>query len=168
MSTSKQVDITSMRPRFVINGRGRVVQALLSIVDYEALLSYVRLLEDRADHNTENDIPENRFAFYVPRKGAYAIAVWHPTEQRITVLKGSSVAGYVAGSLYPKYFNLRSKLIEDGTIKNQDGRLTFSCDHTFNNPSIAASIIAGNQRNGYDAWENSNRKSLKMLGFQKQ
>ena len=46
-------------------------------------------------------------------------------------------------------------------------QVIFTADQLFNSPSLAASLVAGNNRSGLDAWQNSAGYTLKQSGFGK-
>ena len=64
---------------------------------------------------------------------------------------------------HPYIVSLRKKLIQDGTLVETNGVLTFSKDVEFGSPSAAAAVIHGGGANGLTAWKDSNGKSLKEI-----
>ncbi len=59
------------------------------------------------------------------------------------------------------YLKNRLKLIEDGILKESEGKLFFTTDYEFNSPSHAATVIAGRNTNGRDAWKDNSGKTIK-------
>ncbi len=64
---------------------------------------------------------------------------------------------------HPYIVALRKKLIQDGTLVETNGVLTFTKDMEFGSPSAAAAVIHGGGANGLTAWKDANGKSLKDL-----
>jgi len=57
----------------------------------------------------------------------------------------------------------RQILLDKGVLVKRDNCLTFSRDHEFTSPSLAAAIIRGGSSNGLTAWKTKEGKSLKEL-----
>ncbi|MCV5409928.1 DUF4357 domain-containing protein, partial [Escherichia coli] len=84
------------------------------------------------------------------------------------VLAGSTANGEDAASLREAVIELRHELLEKGVIvPRSQGGFVFTADQLFNSPSLAASLVAGNNRSGLDAWQNSAGYTLKQSGFGK-
>ena len=66
------------------------------------------------------------------------------------VLQGSSVNTALAGSLRPAVVELCTQLQAKGVLVSEGARLRFVADQVFHSPSLAASLIAGNNRSGLD------------------
>ena len=64
---------------------------------------------------------------------------------------------------HPYIVALRKKLIQDETLVEVNGVLTFTKDVEFGSPSAAAAVIHGGGANGLTAWKDANGKSLKDL-----
>ena len=63
---------------------------------------------------------------------------------------------------------LRQELLGKGILApRSEGGFVFTADQLFNSPSLAASLVAGNNRSGLDAWQNSAGYTLKRSGFGK-
>jgi hypothetical protein len=106
-------------------------------------------------------------SFRLPRKRVSARGQWLPMKREIRVLKGSTVASVVAVSMRPENVKLRNRLLETGVIVKQDGELQFARDYPFQNASAAASVVAGNCRNGFESWRDSKGRTLQQLGFKR-
>ena len=52
------------------------------------------------------------------------------------------------------------KLLEDGVLKEQQGKLRFAKDYLFKSPSSAASAVLGGSANGWITWKNSAGQTL--------
>jgi len=59
--------------------------------------------------------------------------------------------------------DLRSNLIDEGTLSENAGFLVFTKDAEFNSPSQAASVIHGGSANGLTAWKDQNGRTLKQI-----
>lgn len=87
------------------------------------------------------------------------------TPNGIVVLSGSEAVPQERDSAknYPSVLSQRNKLIEDGDLVVQDGKLVFTRDVEFSSPSAAAAVIHGGNANGLTAWKNKQGKTLKAL-----
>ena len=87
------------------------------------------------------------------------------TPNGIVVLSGSEAVLQERDSAknYPSVLSQRNKLIEDGELVVQDGKLVFTKDVEFSSPSAAAAVIHGGNANGLTAWKNQQGKTLKAL-----
>ena len=84
------------------------------------------------------------------------------------VQAGSTANGEDAASLREAVIELRLELLEKGIIvPRSQGGFVFTADQLFNSPSLAASLVAGNNRSGLDAWSNQEGFTLKQSGFGK-
>jgi hypothetical protein len=57
----------------------------------------------------------------------------------------------------------RAKMVEDGIIKEQNGRLVFDENFNFNSPSGASCILAGRHTNGWLDWKTADGKTLREM-----
>jgi len=87
------------------------------------------------------------------------------TPNGIVVLKGSQAVLQERASAkkWPSVLAQRERLIEDGTLIQNDGAYVFSKDVEFSSPSSAAATIHGGSANGLTAWVNSSGVQLKGL-----
>lgn len=81
------------------------------------------------------------------------------------VYKGSQALLDVRPSAhkYPYVVNLRQKLIEEGALIAENGKLVFTQDTEFPSPSSAATVIHGGTANGLTAWKNKFGQTLKEV-----
>ena len=81
------------------------------------------------------------------------------------VLKGSEAVQKERASTekWPQARNLRSKLLEEGSLSQQADRLAFTTDVEFTSPSAAATVITGGNANGLTTWRDSTGKTLKEI-----
>ena len=84
----------------------------------------------------------------------------HETNSGFLVL-ADSIARIDTVPSMDTYLKTRPKLIDDGILKETEGKLIFTTDYEFNSPSHAASVIAGRNTNGRDSWKDSSGKTLK-------
>lgn len=78
------------------------------------------------------------------------------------MLKGSRVSDHTVLSFETRdkcYFQLRNRLIEDGTIVDA----VFQADYEFSSPSAASAVVLGHTSNGNVDWKSSDRTPLKTL-----
>ena len=81
----------------------------------------------------------------------------------IVVLQGTELSPKVNDSLAEGYRKLRQQLLDNGTIAEDNGQLTFTRDQLFTSPSQAAAIIVGYPINGRTHWLNAQGLSIKEL-----
>jgi len=87
------------------------------------------------------------------------------TPNGIVVLKGSQAVLQERDSAkkWPSVMVQRNKLIEEGSLVEENGAYVFTKDIEFSSPSSAAATIHGGSANGLTAWVNSNGVQLKDL-----
>jgi hypothetical protein len=105
-------------------------------------------------------IPNNDFVFYCVEPSNGADARGYVSDSGFVVVKGSRVSEEVAVPIFSRgHIFLRQDLVENGTIKNR----IFDCDHEFNSPSAASSVVLGRPSSGDDDWKDSDGRSLKQI-----
>lgn len=77
------------------------------------------------------------------------------------VMAKSEISGSVADSFRCKAQEVRDALIMKKIIKKKNDSYIFTQDYTFNSASLAACVIAGNNRSGAEAWKTFDGKPLK-------
>ncbi len=83
------------------------------------------------------------------------------TPEGMTVLAGSKARAEVAPNFASKpAFQTRKKLIESGILKLDGTHLLFTENFTFTTPSAAATMVVGNNVNGWEAWLTEDGKDL--------
>lgn len=95
-----------------------------------------------------------------------AIARGRRTEGGFVVFKDSMAVlaeRPSAETQHPFIVALRKKLVQDGTLIENDGYLLFTKDVEFGSPSAAAAVVHGGGANGLTAWKDANGKTLKEL-----
>jgi hypothetical protein len=96
-------------------------------------------------------------------KGLKATGRLTPTG--FVVLKGSQAVLRERASAhqYPYTIASRLRLIEEGTLVEDGGHLTFIRDAEFTSPSAAATVVHGGSANGLLAWKTQDGKTLKEI-----
>lgn len=83
------------------------------------------------------------------------------TTEGMAVLKGSKARAATTDSFKAKpSFQTRQKLIDAGVLELVGEHLVFTQDYPFSSPSTAASIVIGNNTNGWLAWKNDAGQTL--------
>ncbi|MFC3914471.1 DUF4357 domain-containing protein [Pseudaeromonas sharmana] len=146
---------------FIVDHKGNRQAAVVPIDIFDELMALQKALA--------SSTPGERERYYFSVKGAEATG--YPVGQRqkpgFVVLAGSRVNGEQAGSLREPVIELREQLLGKGVLQADASGYVFLQDQLFNSPSLAASLIAGNNRSGLDAWRNQDGFTLKESGFGK-
>lgn len=88
----------------------------------------------------------------------------HFGDAGFVVLKGSICSKDITPHAKEAPFaRKRSRMIEDGIIKAENGRLVFAEDFNFYSPSGASCVLSGRHTNGWIDWKNAEGKSLKEV-----
>lgn len=89
----------------------------------------------------------------------------HLAPNGFVVLKGSQAVTTERASAHkwPWALNMRQRLKEDGTLKEENGFLGFTKDAEFTSPSSAAAVIHGGHANGLTAWKDKTGRTLKEI-----
>ena len=83
------------------------------------------------------------------------------TEEGFVVLKGSTGRAETVPSFEKHGYNrVRERLLEQGVLSQQDGRIRFERDHLFSSPSGAAACITGRTANGMVEWKDVDGQTL--------
>ena len=92
-------------------------------------------------------------------------ATGHVTPTGFVVVKGSQAVLNERASAknYPYTLATREKLIEDGTLVEDEGHLKFTRDAEFRIPSAAATVVHGGHANGLLVWKSKSGTTLKEL-----
>ncbi len=96
---------------------------------------------------------------HVETKGVKAHG--YETEDGFVVLKDSESSVEEAPSMQEKAKVVRNELKQQGVLIQQNGKLRFTQNYSFNSPSLAASVVAANNCNGRDMWRDETGKTLK-------
>ncbi len=93
-------------------------------------------------------------------KGKNAQAVGEPVEGGFVVREGSTARKEVVPSAVDFMTPVRSQLLADGVVIEEDGKLRFTKDHVFDSPSGAAAAVLGRSSNGWVAWKLADGRTL--------
>jgi hypothetical protein len=102
--------------------------------------------------------PEREIVFQCQRSGADARGVLN--DDGFVVLAGSKALAQEQQSVSRGTRELRAKLLEDGTVVEEGGRLVFQQDYPFSSPSSAAAFVVGANANGWVEWRDTARRTL--------
>jgi len=134
------------------------IRLILGVLGYPILDPVIAPSNTNAARPISTDVEESvlnrEFVFSGPSFTARA----RITDEGFVILKGSSAAPeFRAGDV--GYRMLRERLIEEGALKQSDGKLVFTRDVVTSSSSQAATIVAGGNRSGPGSWK-SDGKSL--------
>lgn len=146
---------------FLVDAQGNRVAAVVPIAIYDDLMTLQRALSSSKPGDKE------LYQFMVKDAQAQGYPVGKPQKPGFMVLKGSTATLEQADSLRQPVIELRQSLLSQGILVKMPDGYVFTADHLFNSPSLAASLIAGNNRSGLDAWSNEAGFTLKQSGFGK-
>lgn len=147
---------------FVVNSDNVKTHAIVPIELFQELQS----LKNFFNEDLNLDEKEN---FYFSVKGISAIGfpIGKKNRPSFMLLEGSLIAYHYANSLRGPVRELRDNLINSQKLildeKHNCYRLTEN--YLFSSASFAASLVAGNNRNGLDVWETKDGYTLKNLGY---
>jgi len=96
-------------------------------------------------------------------KGKDAIAEGELTDDGLLVYKGGKCTLKETPTAGKWIIGMRTRLIEDEVLKEEDGLLVFQIDHIFSSPSAAAGTILARRANGWKDWKNKEGKTLDEL-----
>lgn len=146
---------------FIVDNQGNRVAAVVPIDIYDDLMTLQKALVSTK--------PGERELYHFLVKDAQAKG--YPVGQRhkpgFMVTKGSTASLEQAESLRKAVIDLRNNLLVKGVLVRSDNCYLFTEDYLFNSPSLAASLVAGNNRSGLDAWSNDSGFTLKQSGYGK-
>lgn len=146
--------------QFIIDVQGEKQAAIMPIDMYRELQALRNACEQTAN-TTQKEL--YRFAANGAIAQGYPIGAIH--KPQFHVLAGSSVNLEGAHSLRAAVCQLRHELVQKHILLLDGNYCFFAKDYIFNSPSLAASLIAGNNRSGLDAWTNAQGFSLKQSGY---
>ena len=96
-------------------------------------------------------------------KGKDAIAEGELTDDGFLVHKGGKCTKLLTKTAGPWVTRLRSRLIDDETLKEENGQYVFQTDHIFSSVSAAAATVLARRANGWKEWKDQNGKTLDEL-----
>jgi len=86
-------------------------------------------------------------------KGKDAEAIGEPVDGGFVVRKGAIARKEIVPSATDYVTPLRSQLLSEGVLVEEDGKLRFTKDHVFDSPSGAAATVLGTIANGWITWK---------------
>jgi len=146
---------------FIVDNQGNRIAAVVPIDIYDDLMTLQKALVSNKPGDREH------YQFLVKDAQAKGYPVGQRHKPGFMVTKGSTASFEQAGSLRQAVIDLRNNLLVKGVLVRSDNCYLFTEDHLFNSPSLAASLIAGNNRSGLDAWSNDSGFTLKQSGYGK-
>ena len=100
--------------------------------------------------------------FYCTKSDADGRGIY--TNEGFVVFKGSSGRTQMVESIKGKAAGrARQKLVDNGIMLEENGRLVFQRDHLFSSPSSAAVALMGRSANGWIAWKHQDGRTLDEL-----
>lgn len=103
----------------------------------------------------------NSVVLKIEAKGV--VARGYESANGFTVKKGSEFVAHEVPSAQRFLVALRKSLVENGTVKAENGKLVFVQDYEFDSPSSAAGVVLGRSSNGRVEWKTVTGKTLKDL-----
>lgn len=95
---------------------------------------------------------------YLNTSTVNAHAIFH-SPNKIEVLSGSTFE-YIE---YDKHEDLFNELVEDGYIRQKNGKFTFEKNYEFTSSSTPAALMLGGSRNGWEYWKLKNGDPLSIV-----
>ena len=130
------------------------IRLILPVMGFRFLISSVAKPNEE---KTKNNID----LFQIKTKSFKAFL--YETDQGFVVTKGSEAKKGMSKSTSDNYIRLRAKLIESGTLIENNGQLEFIEDTIFTSLSAASNMVLGRQSAGPLEWINKDGKSFKDL-----
>ncbi|RLC29132.1 GIY-YIG nuclease family protein [Candidatus Woesebacteria bacterium] len=164
---SKLYDIAKAAKRYTITNASTPTCPVISESEQAVMAEFIsnlRVLINTLGYKVLEplaDVTERQRDLYFIKaaRGANGKAV--ATNEGIVVIKGSEIATSTVPSMTSSFINLRQKMIEQGVIKKNNGKLIFTKDFLFSSPSTAATIVLGRNANGRIEWKDKKGKTLK-------
>lgn len=145
------------------NTFGNTILKESQVASMEEFIDNIRILTNTLGYKLLVPAPQvTDGTRYLYCKGSNGEAKGFQSANGFTVLKDSRLSDHTVPSFETHnkgYFQLRNRLIENGTIING----VFQIDYEFHNPSEASSVILGKSSNGKDDWKSSDGTKLKDL-----
>lgn len=113
---------------------------------------------DRPSVQDEISVTDSGEVFHCRGKDADATGAF--AEGGFIVRKGSLARPDTVPCAKETVEPIRQKLVDDGILNREGGKLRFAHDHTFRSVSGAASVVLGRPADGWIEWEDKNGKSL--------
>jgi hypothetical protein len=128
----------------------------------QEMLSLLPVLGIKAFEEVEA-APSSRLKFVM--QGVDFSGVGYESSEGFIVKKGSQARSHITDAMKKHgvgYARLRDHLIEEDILVAEGEHLVFTVDYEFRAASAAASILAGNNKNGRESWKDETGKMLKQ------
>lgn len=156
--------------RFEIENSSMPAKAALSEADQaevEEFLEHTKLIVHLLGYRLFQpaqgpDDESQRELFYI-KAARNADATGYLTDEGFVVRKGSIATPDTTPSLKTRnlgYYNLRTRLVDEGVLVPQGDLLVFSRDYVFSSPSAAAATVMGRAANGRTEWKTAKGVTL--------
>ena len=106
-------------------------------------------------------ITKIRLRLYIKTKGVTASG--YEVGKRFVVLQGSQASMGEIPQNYEKAKLEQPKLLLNGILQEENGVYVFTQDYEFDSPTLAASIILAEWKNGLEEWKDEDGRTLKAL-----
>ncbi len=155
-------DVLDDRVCFLTDSKGTRTHAVLPISVYDELLGLRQLLNESKNLNSRED-----YFFSVKGVNASGFPLGKRTSPGFMLNKGSMVSIRHAPSLRQPVIDVKNDLIMRKilVINTKLNCYELKESYLLTSPSFAASLVAGNTRNGLDVWTNQEGFSLKDSGY---
>lgn len=155
-------DILDGKVYFLTDSKGARTHAVLPISVYDELLGLRQLLDESKNLSRRED-----YFFSVKGVNASGFPLGKRTSPGFMLNKGSMVSIRHAPSLRKPVIDVKNDLIMRKilVINTKLNCYELKESYLLTSPSFAASLVAGNTRNGLDVWTNQEGFSLKDSGY---
>ncbi len=147
---------------FIVDGAGKKTHAVIPIESYQEILNLQNLLKSSFDISEQET-----YFFTVKGVNASGFPVGKKTSPGFMLNKGSMISPKCAASLRRQVADVRGLLIDRGIMAFDQKLNCYVLQDSYmtTSPSFAASLVAGNNRSGLDAWVTRDGYSLKNSGY---
>ncbi|MGN1393006.1 MAG: DUF4357 domain-containing protein [Succinivibrionaceae bacterium] len=147
---------------FIVDSKGNKTHAIVSIEIYKELQNLKSMFAEDFDINNHET-----FFFCVKGISASGFPIGKRSSPSFMLSKGSMISAKYAQSLREPVIETRKHLINNNQLEFNDKHNCYILKESYllSSPSFAASLVAGNNRNGLDAWETKDGYSLKDSGY---
>ena len=136
------------------------IKLILPLMGFKFLIPSVISLDSI---DTDNSIPlsrEDEELYSIRTKNLQA--TMKEIDSSYVVMRGSEVRDTISRS-FGQYLKKRKKLLEEGILTEEKGKLVFTKDTIFNSVSTAASLVLGRHANGNTEWINKQGQTYKEV-----
>jgi hypothetical protein len=112
------------------------------------------------DTPIDNTFRLSQYEFHYQGPGGLVANAKYEARKRFVVMQNSVSRLNETNSCPDNVRILRQKLRDDGVLGENSGVLTFTADHAFNSPSLAAAVVYGGSVNGRSAWVDADGKTI--------